>query len=77
MNDPYADLCEIFEHLLKILPAEQQLKPGKLAWVNQFLALLYPADQRKHAWNLWRMAVRARLIQRLRDIQGGSSSGCF
>jgi serine/threonine protein kinase len=54
-KDPYADLCNPFEHLLKTLPSEHEMKPGKFFWVQQFLALFYPARQLKHAWDLWRM----------------------
>jgi serine/threonine protein kinase len=54
-KDPYANLCCLFEDLLKVLPSEREMKAGRFFWVQQFLALFYPARQRKHAWDLWRM----------------------
>jgi serine/threonine protein kinase len=54
-NNPYADLCHLFEDLLKVLPSAQEMKPGRSFWIHQLLALCYPARQRKHAWDLWRM----------------------
>jgi serine/threonine protein kinase len=54
-QNPYADLCQLFDDLLKILPSEREMKPRRFFWAQQFLALFYPNRQLKHAWRLWRM----------------------
>jgi hypothetical protein len=54
-KDPYANLCQIFEDLLKLLPPENEMKPSKFAWLHQFRQFLDPARQRKQAWDLWRI----------------------
>lgn len=53
-KDPYADLCQLFEDLLRLLPSEDEMKPRRFSWLQQFLLLFSPARQRKQAWDLWR-----------------------
>ena len=69
-NDPYKDLCSIYENLLKFLPSEREINPGKFFWTQQFLTLFYPADQRKRAWNLWRMTRSASVPTELANHTG-------
>lgn len=52
-RDPYFNLCNTFTDLLKILPSEQEVNPGRFFWVKQFFALFYPSRRLTHARELW------------------------
>jgi len=67
---PYADLCHLFDDLLKILPSEREMKPGKFFWLQQFRALFYPDSQVKHAWALWRMTCASSIHTDIADYTG-------
>lgn len=54
-NDPYLNLGIIFTDVLKVLPSEREVKPGRFFWIEQLLALFYPSRRLAHARELWRI----------------------
>jgi len=54
-KDRYPELCSTFTDLLKVLPSESEVKPGKFFWVQQFRMLFYPSRQLTRTRELWRI----------------------
>jgi serine/threonine protein kinase len=58
-KDPYSNLYNIFADILKVLPSQPEVNPGRFFRVRQFIGLFYPSHQLAHARDLWNITRKS------------------